>query len=989
MVGSAAFPTLDARNRRLNDLAAADAFHDFDTMSRINAENKKLKENVLRDIWSKEQTIGTFEPPAAGHPDNEDSFFAQILQMNVDDLKKKLRRPGATGSFTILASGDQQIQYEWETALVAQKTGDSYEYKIASKDLYKAITGSATETSLYFMIDAINVNFFDALVQDIGATEKFAFYINTRERLNDAAGDRDLGNYSKNSKNKTIRLDIIEDEYEHRTIYNAMNLTAKESSQLFDSVYTLSLEGQKKSKTKEGLSAAILTFKKQNGGVLRSVTSQTGAVDGENSVNTLYRRLVNFFKSGTKATEKEREDYWIALQQKRSGDWLQVLSTFDTKRFQAVPTGEPIYLASMDRLCVAYGLCVGASMIYTYLLEDGKYMITTFRRKAFKKVDPKTRLREEVLMYTKSDNVSLESAPLVPEGITYKEAVKTYLTFIEGKIQTLQAAIPWPSDAKLAEITAARFTPTLFDEMLRGVFKGLYDLILVLRTFPFKASFLADVALMAKQVKRKSIKEMRAKIHVFQENILALRDLLSYSPEAFKTKESLQKALVGTYELFEGSNPAAEKYAALSEFQMRIPIYSQFAMGFLAQMEPYMIPMLNSQVVRILGAIEGMTTPLKVDAARTIRMNAILIKYLLCRDVKNFPVESIPSFTEIIQNTYAKPAAERKGNSFAVHRILARAYQNFVEAKKRNELIREFYAEFQKRLAAANSQRAGARTTARTTRISSRKTQRRNALAKSRRVSPRREKRALLEAIEEIASSSLRTASLERTRSKEHGYTPIMSSVVPLYLVSRFLEGIHLDVETTYTAPAKHLYQVLMHTMNSDVYNAYKSAIGGSVSQASFRFYWEALGYFVIQILPNLSDFMADDIKRGIIEKAFPVRLTDLEELGRTIRSSVLGMPVGFDYALGEEKLDEFMVWFIFYRFLPILETTRGLHMTSNELAVSDGFQRVLQTYETRISGPPAKTAFRKTLKRIAFTKTRRASRSRSRSKSKSVMTME
>ena len=977
VVGSAAFSSLDIRNRRLNDLAAADAFHDFDTMSRINDENKKLGTNVLRGIWSDTRNIGTFETPSAGHPDSEDVFFAQILQMSQDDLKKKLRQPGATGSFTILSSGDQQIQYEWQTTLVAKKEGTSYEYKTSSKDLYEAIVGNKTETSLYFMIDAISVNFFDALIQDVGATQKYAFYINTRERLNDAAGDRDLSKYSENSKTKTIRLDVIEDEYEHRTTYTAMNATSKDPSNLFNSIYTLTLEGQKTSKTKEGLSAAILTFKKQNAGVVRSVTSQAGTLEGENSVNTLYKRIANFFKSRSK-TDKEKEEYWVALQQKRSGDWLQVLSTFDTKRFQAVPTGEPIYLASMDRLCIAYGLCVGANMIYTHQVSgNGEYVITTFRRKAVKKVDPKTRLREEVLKYTGSDTISLEDAPLVPEGIKYIDAIKVYLAFIEGKILALQSRIPWPSESALGELRAARFTPAMFDGILAAMFKGLYDLILVLRTFPFKASFMADVKLTAKEVKRKSLVEMRAKIHVFQENVLALRDLLALSPEAFKTKESLQKALEGTYELFDKSNPASEKYAPLGEFQMRIPIYSQFAMGFLAQMEPYMLPSLAEKVTRVLDAVEQTTLAAiqtKPDLARTIRMNAVLIKYLLCRDVKNFPVESIPSFTELIQNTYAKPAAERKGNSFAVHRILARAYQNFVEARKRNELIREFYAEFQKRLAAANAQRAGARSVRTST------TRRRSAVAKSRRISPRRDKKALLEAIEEIADSSLKTASLVRTRSRERGatYTPTMSSVIPLYLVSLFIEDIRLDVETTYTAPAKYLYGLLLHAMNPEVFKGYGRAIGDLTSQTTFRFYWEVLGYFVFCILPNVTDHATDDMKRALLSNVFPVHLSDLEEFARTIRKSVLGD--GFDYSLGEERLDEFMTWFCFYRFLPILKVGSG--SLSKASIASDGFMAALKTYETKVVSAPsaARTAARKTMKRISLTKTKRRSQGRTKS---------
>ncbi len=63
-------------------------------------------------------------------------------------------------------------------------------------------------------------------------------------------------------------------------------------------------------------------------------------------------------------------DISVAFQRKRSGDWLQALSTLDTERHYLHPTGRfqklrcPIYFCTEDRVAAAYALAIGVNTIY-------------------------------------------------------------------------------------------------------------------------------------------------------------------------------------------------------------------------------------------------------------------------------------------------------------------------------------------------------------------------------------------------------------------------------------------------------------------------------------------------------------------------------------------------------------------------------------------------------------------------------------------------
>jgi hypothetical protein len=60
----------------------------------------------------------------------------------------------------------------------------------------------------------------------------------------------------------------------------------------------------------------------------------------------------------------------MAFQRKRSGDWLQALSSADSNRLYTLPSGErkrltcPLYFCTEDRVAVAYSIALGLNTIY-------------------------------------------------------------------------------------------------------------------------------------------------------------------------------------------------------------------------------------------------------------------------------------------------------------------------------------------------------------------------------------------------------------------------------------------------------------------------------------------------------------------------------------------------------------------------------------------------------------------------------------------------
>lgn len=873
MAAAAIFGTVEERNRALSDLAASDAFHDFNTMSRLSQENKALGEKALDKIWTKTREIGTLHTPTAH--EEEERAFERAIGKPLSDFRKLHKDPMP---LTVLAAGKQSIEYEWQAVEVQQKVGGGVFEYTDSAELFKAITGGGTDP-LYFMIDAINVGFHKALLNDKGSPVGKAVYITTRERTNDSASNRDMSTYVANSHGKKVRLEVLRDESDVRAEYPVMAAGSTEPMALFNSIYTLSLENKTTSKTKEGLESSILTFKKATGTVIKTVTSQSGIADHGNSINSLYERLVKFLKKISKIAGGT-DDYFVALQQKRSGDWLQVLSTFQRGRYDtALEAGVPIFLASEDRLCVLYGLLVGANMIYTFQQGEKGY-ITIFRRKqkrtAAERAAERLEAYQGVLREILGDGAeSLERAPIVPGGLPFTEAVGLYLGFMSAKIGEFSAAATKAREAALAIAAAApgqRFNPIIFDAGLKAALLPLYTLVLFVRAFPVKPLAIADVSLTLKELNKTRLNVGAAKIDAWRAATAILRGLFATAPTALNSADEFRAALAQLYTVFETSNRDA--HTALNALTAAKPLYEQSELALIQQIaarcpQSLLAPLqpLFAAMVEVGNRVlaEGGDSE-KRKRATTLRMNGAILEYLLLAEVTNFPAAAIPSFSALLAKTFERPAATKpKGNLFAVHRILAASYKNFVQSGERKNLIETFLKVYRGASGGARSRSVAAKTAA--------KTYKKSLVALSRLFSKTATRRR-------SASTSL-----ERKYARaEDAPAGKMSSLLPLYLVAYILEDLSFETDTDPYGSVPHLQGILAGLLDSEcIARAHKELAPATPIGLFLGFYAEVVAYFVFVGLPNV-------LHSEVVARLFAgYDLLDVDELGRILRTGVLG----------------------------------------------------------------------------------------------------
>lgn len=375
-------PTTQAileRNRKINNAAAADAVHDFkavrgDTI--FAAKTRKIIQDLFGEraltgaaILQDMGTIGTFARPE-NHL-NEWATFSAITGLTHDVVHQSV----APTNLTIAGMYD----YSWSSYPIGQKVNGEYSWGLKGVDLFERIAGDANETGLYFLIDAVNVKFYAALAADQGHAEKKAFFIHSRECLNDGAGKPWEKLHALTKPHRTVAIEIVQDEFAVDILYSPMKSTSTESRSLFNSIYTVRLQTLKK--TKEGIHAVCTSFLDSEAPEYSVTITKDSMEDSHpNSVNSLLQSIAPLFSVFQRdMTETNKAPIYKRLQQKRAGDWLQVLSCLDTGRFKEIPTGSMVFFCTEDIIAAAYALATGANVLFTYL-KDGAYCIAVFRR---------------------------------------------------------------------------------------------------------------------------------------------------------------------------------------------------------------------------------------------------------------------------------------------------------------------------------------------------------------------------------------------------------------------------------------------------------------------------------------------------------------------------------------------------------------------------------------------------------------------------------
>ena len=214
-----------------------------------------------------------------------------------------------------------------------------------------------------FTIDAQNVPFYEAFRKGNLAQGNQIKYIITREGINDPAGKVNLIAYDK--------IKTLDDECKPgRTQYQVYPAYPTDRFpsviESFMSNFDITVSCIKKTKGVESMSTLFSN---------KSLKQQIDILKGKkedahpNAISTIMKFFDNL---KGKIDAKTKSNFFIKIQQKRSGDWLQVLSCLDSRH--EINPAKRLVLVTHDRICFGYALLMGVDVLYTKYKEGKRYL---------------------------------------------------------------------------------------------------------------------------------------------------------------------------------------------------------------------------------------------------------------------------------------------------------------------------------------------------------------------------------------------------------------------------------------------------------------------------------------------------------------------------------------------------------------------------------------------------------------------------------------
>jgi len=257
-------------------------------------------------------------------------------------------------------------------------------------------------------------------------------YLMTPEVVNDPAGKTTVNdkNVFTNGPGKGVNMFSYVQTNISNTPYTSFNEDDPITSNNFFSNYNFNLSPIKQIYTKQKAEKLITTldinYTLPNGQPLTDTIEDS---KGENSISTVLgyiKKILDKMKANSRDNSLNF-NFNSKCQQKRGGDWFQVLSCLDikTREFtQILPergtskplTNMPVYFVSHDRIAVAYALLNGANVIYL----DYYGNVFVFKNKADKLLKGSGKDIEEILFNGIKENPDFDLDNLIESSKNYQ-----------------------------------------------------------------------------------------------------------------------------------------------------------------------------------------------------------------------------------------------------------------------------------------------------------------------------------------------------------------------------------------------------------------------------------------------------------------------------------------------------------------------------------------------------------------------------------------
>jgi len=386
----------------LPNLAISDASHDFNDSRAGGALFNSIwnyykdvgipHKGVLNDrILSEYESLDKLIPFLKGGKTHAEEFIDRFL------------KDGSQENVTII-SGEADYTIKSVKTSSKEKGAKEHNWLISSEYLYDWLNAHK-QSAIAFLIDTSKGKFYDLLTKDKinteGTPQKIAYLINNREGINDGAGKMSISE----DASSVVSIKEINDNDTSHILYPIMDMTRIDQltyRELFCSKYGITLSNIDRTHGKEAITLGII-----DKGAYKPITILKGDKEDNhpNTVPTLANKIRNLVTNIIKGNLDSKIIFQKYLQQKRSGDWLQVLSCLDTIRYP-IPQDTRIIFVTIDILALVYALTVGVDVLFTYVPKGSEDRWSIFFHKNINS-PAKTEeeiIREEVALYPKYDD---------------------------------------------------------------------------------------------------------------------------------------------------------------------------------------------------------------------------------------------------------------------------------------------------------------------------------------------------------------------------------------------------------------------------------------------------------------------------------------------------------------------------------------------------------------------------------------------------------
>jgi len=520
----------------LANKSAADSWHDFHTpISGIKGIIEENQAQYIAGLPTGVSSLGSFADEGAALssvvtcPDPSCDYSDYLL----GKCKGQKEIPGLTAPYQITTiNGTQYSVKSMKVASGSKRTGNK-EY-VEAKEFIDALD---IKDNSAIVIDAAAVSILDILKSgDAGRNPITIYYAYVPEVVNDPAGKTPIDSAVFRASGGINLLPCISNEspslnynYLFDTKFSGENMKNRLSDNYkkFFTKYNFQLsELQVNQKGKKIDYTTNLVISSSESGNKNSETITDSKK--KNNITFLKAILINTIKLlvKTKPSDENKNIFLFntKFQQKRSGDWLQVLACLliKSRKLKYIPQKGPtiqniekqisdVYFVTHDRIALAFALLCGVECIYTHAQTKSVYI--------FKEASPEAvAAREAEILALKQarveniyQNIGIsgpDSATLAGEYrvnyINYENSVKKYTAFRNNIITTYTSQIKeLKIDPKYSSLFSegSDFNVDIFSEFTGNLFSLCFLQKFLLLHFPDIQKLYDEISPLADEIR--------------------------------------------------------------------------------------------------------------------------------------------------------------------------------------------------------------------------------------------------------------------------------------------------------------------------------------------------------------------------------------------------------------------------------------------------------------------------------------------------------